>query len=180
MGPKVHTVNEAVFDTITEESAYWLGFLMADGSISTGKTGNPRIALTLAERDREHLVKFRKFLNCSNQILSKIAKVNEKVWNQYTLRFSSKKIADRLKEFGITERKSLTAKSIGLEDNKHFWRGVLDGDGHIKNSDGNDGDSVVVVGSQDLMRQFITFIAFRLVIPVRLYIFVKVSLWLLS
>jgi DNA-binding transcriptional regulator WhiA len=69
MGPKVYTVNEAVFDTITEESAYWLGFLMADGSINTGKTGNPRIALTLAERDREHLVKFRKFLNCSNQIL---------------------------------------------------------------------------------------------------------------
>jgi DNA-binding transcriptional regulator WhiA len=136
MGPKVHTVNEAVFDTITEESAYWLGFLMADGNINTGKTGNPRIALTLAERDREHLVKFRKFLNCSNQILLKIVKVNEKTWNQYTLRFSSKNIADRLNEFGITKRKSLTAKSIGLEDNKHFWRGVLDGDGYIKNRDG--------------------------------------------
>jgi hypothetical protein len=55
-------------------------------------------------------------------------------------------------------RKSLTAKAIGLEDNKHFWRGVLDGDGYIKNRDGKDGDRVGVVGSYNLMCQFITFI----------------------
>lgn len=158
MGPKVHTIDETVFDTITEQSAYWIGNMMADGNIYNGKTGNPRIALTVAARDREHLAKFRRFLNCSNQILLKITKVNGKVWNQYTLRFSSKKLADKLIGFGVTARKSLTAKAIGLEDNKHFWRGVLDGDGYIKNRDGKDGDRVVVVGSYNLMCQFITFI----------------------
>jgi len=158
MGPKVHTVDETIFDTFTEEAAYWLGFLMADGHIDTPKIGNPRIGLTLAATDQEHLVKFRRFLNCSNQVQLKLTKVNGKVWNQYTLRFSSKKIANKLIEYGVTTRKSLTAKVIGLEDNKHFWRGVLDGDGYIKNRDGKDGDRVVVVGSQDLMRQFITFI----------------------
>ncbi|MGC1932695.1 MAG: hypothetical protein WA667_27290 [Candidatus Nitrosopolaris sp.] len=105
---------------------------MADGNIYTDKTGNPRIALTLAAKEGGHLVKFGKFLNCSNQILLKITKVNGKVWNQYTLRFSSKKIADRLIGFGITTRKSLRAEVVGLEDNKHFWRGVVDGDGYIK------------------------------------------------
>ena len=60
-----------VFDTITEPSAYWIGNLMADGNIYTGKTGNPRISLTIAERDHEHLVKFRKFLNWSNPIAEK-------------------------------------------------------------------------------------------------------------
>ena len=144
MGPKVHTIDETVFDAITEQSAYWVGNLMADGNIYTGKTGNPRIALTLAERDREHLVKFRKFLNCSNRILLKISRLKGKIWNQYTLRFSSKRIAEKLIEFGVTARKSLTAKVIGLEDNKHFWRGVIDGDGYIKNKDGKDGDRVVV------------------------------------
>ena len=158
MGPKVHTMDETVFDTITEPSAYWIGDLMADGNVNTGRTGNPRISLTIGARDREHLVKFRKFLNCSNPILIKISKVRGKVRKQYTLRFSSKRIAENLIGFGVTARKSLTVKVIGLQDNRHFWRGVVDGDGHIKNRDGKDGDRVVVLGSHDLMCQFITFI----------------------
>jgi hypothetical protein len=158
MGPKVHTIDESIFDIITEPSAYWAGNLMADGNIYTGKTGNPRISLTIAARDHEHLVKFRTFLICSNPILMKISKVKGKIWKQYTLRFSSKRIAENLIGFGVTARKSLTAKVIGLQDNKHFWRGVVDGDGYIKNRDGNDGDRVVVSGSHDLMYQFMTFI----------------------
>jgi hypothetical protein len=81
MGPKAHTMNETVFDAITELSAYWVGDLMADGNINTGKTGNPRISLTIAARDREHLVKFRKFLNCSNPIQRKNSRVREKFGN---------------------------------------------------------------------------------------------------
>jgi hypothetical protein len=158
MGPKVHTMDETVFDTITEQSACWIGNLMADGNIYTGKTGNPRIALTLAEGDHEHLVKFRKFLNCSNEISPKKSRLKGKIWNQFTLRFTSKRLAGKLIAFGVTHRKSLTAKVIGLEDDKHFWRGVLDGDGHIKNKDGKDGDKVIVTGSYDLMRQFKNFI----------------------
>src|SRR6266487_6683426 len=124
MGPKVHTMDESVFDAITEQSAYWIGNLMADGSIYTGKTGNPRIALTLAEGDHQHLVKFIKFLNCSNDISPKKSRINGKTCNQFTLRFTSKRLARKLIAFGVTHRKSLTAKVIGLEDDKHFWRGV--------------------------------------------------------
>ena len=158
LGPKVHTMDESVFDAINEQSANWIGNLMADGNIYTGKTGNPRIALTLAEGDREHLVKLRNFLNCSNEISPKKSKIKGKTCNQFTLRFTSKRLAGKLVAFGVTHRKSLTAKVIGLEDNKHFWRGVLDGDGHIKNKDGKDSDRVIVTGSYDLMRQFKDFI----------------------
>lgn len=124
----------------------------------TGKTGNPRIALILAEDDHEHLVKFRNFLNCSNDISSKKSRIKGKTCNQFTIRFTSKRLAGKLIAFGVTHRKSLTAKVIGLEDDKHFWRGVLDGNGHIKNKDGKDGDKVIVTGSDDLMRQFKDFI----------------------
>ncbi len=107
---------------------------------------------------RGHLVKLRKFLNCSNQISLKISRVKGRMHIQYTLRFISKRIANRLIGFGVTPRKSLTAKVIGLQDNRHFWRAVLDGDGYIKNKDGKDGDKVIVTGSHDLMRQFKDFI----------------------
>ena len=158
MGPKVHTMDEGVFDETTEESAYWIGYLMADGNVHIGKTGNPRVSLTLAAEDRDHLVKFRRFLNCSNEIQMKISKVRGKVWNQYTLRFSSKQIANALKGFGVTARKSLSATVIGLENDRHFWRGVIDGDGYLKNRDGRDGDRITVVGSYYLMRQLEDFV----------------------
>ena len=106
MVPKIHTVDETVFDSITDQSAYWVGFLMTAGNIYTDKIGNPQISLTLAERGRERLVKLRKFLKCSNQILLKHTKTHGKVRNHYTLRFSSKRIAEKLIE--ISER--FTAK----------------------------------------------------------------------
>lgn len=158
MGPKIHSMDETIFDAITEESAYWVGYLMADGNIHTGKTGNPRISLTLAKEDRDQLIKFKRFLNCSNLIQEKISRVNRKVWIQYTVRFSSKHIANALIGFGVTHRKSPTAKVIRLQNDRHFWRGVLDGDGHIKNKDGVDGDRMVAVGSHHLMHQLKEFV----------------------
>ncbi len=101
MGPKIHTIDETVFDTITQESAYWIGNLMADGNIYIGKTGNPRIALTVAEKDREHLIKFGRFLKSTYEILLKITKVNGNAWNQYTLRILSKRLAEKL-AIGVT------------------------------------------------------------------------------
>jgi hypothetical protein len=161
-GRKVHTINESVFDAITEESAYWIGFLMADGSVFKEKTGNPRIALTLAKYDHEHLVKFTKFLNCSYKILRKKTKAKGKIIIQYTLRFSSKHIAEVITKFGVIARKTPIAKVIGLEEDRHFWRGVFDGDGWIGNKNGIDGDKMILVGSHDLLHQFKDFIQRRI------------------
>jgi hypothetical protein len=157
-GRKLHTINEAAFDTITEESTYWVGFLMADGSLFKQKTGNPRIALTLKEADYEHLVKFSKFLTCSYKILRKPTKLHGKIILQYTLRFSSKHIAEVLTGFGVVARKSLIVKVIGLENDKNFWRGVVDGDGWIGPRNGMDGDKITLTGSYDLLSQFKMFI----------------------
>ena len=60
--------------------------------------------------------------------MSKKIRIKGKTCNQFTIRFTSKRLAGKLIAFGVTHRKSLTAKVIGLEDDKHFWRGVLDGD----------------------------------------------------
>ena len=58
--------NENVFDTIdTEEKAYWLGFIFADGYISSQKEGKKKqykFELTLGVEDIDHLHKFNKFI----------------------------------------------------------------------------------------------------------------------
>lgn len=55
--------NENIFDLIdTEEKAYWLGFIYADGYVSSS---NNQFELSLQGSDVEHLNKFNKFMECS-------------------------------------------------------------------------------------------------------------------
>ena len=131
---------------------------MSDGNISYGKTGNARIALALAKVDYSHVEKFRDFLKCTNPIRQKKKKYLGAFVIQYYLRFTSKHIAEILIAHGIVPRKNLVARVIGLENDRHFWRGVFDGDGYFKNRDGKDGDRMVLTGSNDLCTQFEEFI----------------------
>ncbi len=156
---KIHTFDETVFDEQTEERDYWLGFLITDGNIYLGN-GNPRLTLKLGVKDLSHLNKFKEFLKCSNPITKKIeiarGKQHEKVYMRLSI---PRKIAEKLASFGVTARKTHSAKVIGLENSRHFWRGVVDGDGHLKNRDGIDTDIIVLTGaSYDLVVQFEDFI----------------------
>ncbi len=55
-----YNINENVFDNIdTEEKAYWLGFLYADGYVTYK---NYTIGLGVALKDIDHLRKFKDFL----------------------------------------------------------------------------------------------------------------------
>ena len=59
--------NNKVFDSIdTEEKAYWLGFLFADGSVSARDN---QVELSLSSIDRGHLQKFRRFLESKNDLI---------------------------------------------------------------------------------------------------------------
>ena len=57
------TFDEHSFDVIdTEEKAYWLGFLYADGNVSNTKN---EVGITLQSSDIKHLYKFKTFLKSS-------------------------------------------------------------------------------------------------------------------
>ena len=49
----------------TEEKAYWLGFLYADGYVNANED---KIELCLAEKDFHHLEKFKNFIGLPNKI----------------------------------------------------------------------------------------------------------------
>ena len=75
------TLNESSFDVLTEQSAYWIGFLIADGNICY-KKGIPIIALHLKDIDLPHLHKFREFVGSSH----KVGVVLTHIGNKFTYR----------------------------------------------------------------------------------------------
>lgn len=126
MQGKRATFDETKFDTITPSSAYWIGFLYADGCIY-----HNTIVLTLHEKDIEHLNKFNRFLEGNINIRY------VKTMKAYTFAFNSLYMINKLKSYNITSNKTFTCiPSDTLKNNKDFWRGVIDGDGHISISSG--------------------------------------------
>ena len=121
--------DETVFDVInTEEKAYWLGFMYADGNISY--SGN-RIEVRLSIKDLDHLEKFRSFLKLSTQIRTGICNGN----GFCHLSVRNKHMWNALNNLGCTPRKSLTLvfPKLDIFTNKilvkDFIRGYVDGDG---------------------------------------------------
>jgi intein-encoded DNA endonuclease-like protein len=140
------TLNELAFDCITEESAYWIGFLMADGSIIERTANSTQVALVLHDKDRSHIEKFKQFLGSSHAIIP----IEKPPTNRFAVR--SKYLADALSRYGVLPKKTHTTKVIGLENNRDFWRGVVDGDGYIGFHKGK--ARIDLVGSETLLSQF--------------------------
>lgn len=145
-------LNESAFSVITPEAAYWVGFLMADGAIS----GNA-ILLSLADKDRSHLEKFKSFLGSGHKI-GRFEKVSGGTPYFYgRLQVRSVRLVSDLAILGVTPKKSFTAKaSESLVSSRDFWRGVVDGDGCIYRRDNMAG--INLVGSRHLLDQFRGFV----------------------
>lgn len=153
------------FDVITEESAYWIGFLMADGCLTHRKRyrnsdGEKEVHLSISERDRGHVEAFRRFLGTSNTISRNTSKGFPGSRPRCRISVTSPRLFDALAVYGVTPRKSLTAKVIGLESNRDFWRGLVDGNGSIVNRRHLGGwAGVMLVGSQYIIPQFSAYCA---------------------
>ena len=125
------SLNSDIFEKIkTEEHAYWLGFLYADGSVYKGPKGHYRFELGLQERDLEHIEKFKKFINSKHKIAYR-----EKT-KSYRIIFNDSKFCNDLINLGCVPNKSLilkfpTENQVPKELQKHFIRGYFDGDGYL-------------------------------------------------
>lgn len=118
-------------DELTEELAYWLGFLLADGNLIRDTSGGIhrswRITIELKREDEEHLQKFLDYLKSDYPIYHRKNRNR-----QPYIAVRSEELGELLLDFGITPNKTLVAcVDPRLSDNRHFWRGVVDGDGSI-------------------------------------------------
>jgi DNA-binding CsgD family transcriptional regulator len=122
-----YQINDATFNAWSEETAYWIGFIAADGSMRrSSKQKTNGIALQLAEKDVEHLIRLRSFLNAEHPVIVNNSKA--------IFVFSSANIFHRLVDIGITPNKTATLtfpSTIPHTLKHHFVRGYFDGDGSV-------------------------------------------------
>ena len=126
-----YILDENYFDCIdTESKAYILGFIYADGFVGEEKFNN----IVIAVNDLEILEFIAKEFKFTGNIRKTKKGGFENSKCGYSLNFSSKIMASRLREIGLYPNKSLTIDTLPQIDKKlvrHFIRGYFDGDGSI-------------------------------------------------
>jgi transposase len=139
--------NEEYFEKIDNPNkAYLLGFITADGAI-TGKYSSS-CSIEIHEKDSELLEFARKQINPS----ATITDCNYKNKHNKKVSFSSKKMCDDLKKYGIIPNKSLILKKVPSELIPeellcYYFRGLIDGDGCIHKN----GEISIYSGSRDFI-----------------------------
>ena len=127
------------FDVIdTEEKAYWLGFITADGWISKSeKTGAGVTGIELQYGDIGHLKKFNKSIGGNYQVTERwrpcsISKKDpNKLNHMCIIRVFSLIMYDSLCKLGFSNNKSYNFSIPNIQDDliRHYLRGYFDGDG---------------------------------------------------
>lgn len=158
-------IDSTTFDVIdTEEKAYWLGFLFADGYVGYSKGRYKRVVLKLGEIDRNHVVKFKHFLGDTRDDNKHIIKERSKSKDRtkelisYAYYVYNDSLFDALVKLGCTTRKSLTLKfpDENIFARKElvydFIRGYVDGDGSIcSDSKSHTRMRLSIVGTYDFL-----------------------------
>lgn len=144
--------NDRIFDVIdTEDKAYWLGFLYADGNVHK-HNNSYRIELSLKEGDLEHIKKFKSFMCSENRISYREPQ------KAYRIGIGSRRIYERLIELGCIPNKSLIIKfptndQVPNSLLKHFIRGYFDGDGcfSLRHNVHSISPSICILGTEDFL-----------------------------
>jgi predicted DNA-binding protein YlxM (UPF0122 family) len=153
---KKYRENTNFFDDIdSEEKAYWLGFLMADGSIR-----DYMIRLGLGRKDKDHLEKFIVSLGSNRKVedYEQAYSKGGKVHKMSRLIINSAHMRKKLRSHGLSERKSLNEvlPELAPEMISHFIRGYFDGDGcftHGIRDRGGEYCSVQLLGGQKYLEE---------------------------
>lgn len=133
----------------SEEKAYWLGFIAADGNVREGKKSVNLFELSLKLSDSSHLEIFKETINFKKPIL--------KDHFRCRLMLADVVFCRNLIDKGVVPRKSLilkfpTEKQVPTELIRHFIRGYFDGDGCISNPL-KGAISVSLLGTNDFLKK---------------------------
>jgi len=131
--PFVYTISNDFFKNIdTENKAYILGFIYADGNISTSKNN---ISICLKRTDRKILEKIKNSMNSNYPLYETTGQysIEYPVTEKVLFTVSSKELKEDLISIGCTPKKSDILSFPNIDDSlvHHFMRGYFDGDGTV-------------------------------------------------
>lgn len=151
-----YELDETFFDIIdTEEKAYWLGFITADGSVKITNC----VVITLQVGDSEHLRKFAKSIRSGHPITFPIRVTDGREYRFASIRVCSKAVVAALARHGVTRGKVHVVqpcKDVPMVLWSHYWRGVFDGDGGLEHR--NRCWRVSMCGNPHIVRGFVEYI----------------------
>lgn len=132
----------------TEEKAYWLGFIYADGNIYYNEKNYKSVfQIALAKVDKNHLLKLKKSMKIEHPLY--------KDKNSYRLMVNNIELCRDLENLGVNPNKSLnctfpTPEQVPEHLIRHFIRGYFDGDGYIS-SGKNHRWKLSIIGTYDFI-----------------------------
>ena len=132
-GVKTSIKNISYFDEIdTQEKAYFLGWIMADGCVSI-RDGQYSIKIHIAKKDRYLIDEFQKAIGSSYPVSEKVSYKRGTRCESVYISATSRHMVESLERYGITPRKTGKERipnNIPNDMKRHFLRGFFDGDGH--------------------------------------------------
>jgi hypothetical protein len=138
IGNKKYQVDDNYFSVIdTEEKAYWLGFLYADGYVRIKNNRSGQLKLKLSSKDRIHIELFNRCLSSNYPIKDNISIIKYKgslsKSNVSELSIYNTKIVNDLVYNGCFSNKTFSIRLPNIDKSiiRHFIRGYFDGDGCI-------------------------------------------------
>lgn len=147
---KKYTYDENYFSIPNINNTYWAGFWAADGCVSQDYCE----ILTLSNKDKEHLEKFRNDIKLSKEIRVFFRKDEKAIREYCSLTVYSKQWKEDLnKNYNITPKKTLTLQPPNITDKyliDAFIIGYIDGDGSI-GLDKNNKIYLQIVGTKKVL-----------------------------
>lgn len=145
---KRYSLNKNYFAEIdTEDKAYWLGFLYADGCVRK-LNGKANISIGLNPKDENHL---KKFIECLDSDIPITRYIHPNgLYETSRITINCTKMAYDLIKWGCVPNKTYEKIHIpSIEDHLkiHFIRGFLDGDGWISIKKHGKGASIGMVSN---------------------------------
>lgn len=135
--PWAYDLDENFFAKIdTESKAYILGMLASDGCVADGRSHSNRVFLSLQARDEHILHEILKTMRSNSPVHDRRKGNFPGSGPMKYIAMSSRKLVADLSKWGISPRKSLVLKytNVNRRLERHYLRGLLDGDGSINSS----------------------------------------------